>query len=114
NYLVSFLFGAVLSNLWYIYATMIGITFSMTSNFILNKIWTFEDRNMDPKRTLLQYGSFLAFSGIGAAFQLGMVYFMIEAEHMNYALALFISVAIASIGNFILNKKWTFKEKICS
>ena len=114
NYLVSFLFGAVLSNLWYIYATMIGIMFSMTSNFILNKIWTFEDRNMNLKRTLLQYGSFVLFSGIGAVFQLGMVYFMVETEHMIYALALFISVAIASIGNFILNKRWTFKEKIWS
>ena len=114
NYLVSFLFGAVLSNLWYIYATMIGITFSMTSNFILNKIWTFEDRNTSAKRTLVQYGTFLAFSSIGAAFQIGMVYLLVGTEHMNYALSLFVSVAIASIGNFILNKKWTFKEKVWS
>ncbi|MDE1867329.1 MAG: glycosyltransferase family 2 protein, partial [Thaumarchaeota archaeon] len=114
NYIVSFLFGAVLSNLWYIYATMIGILFSMTSNFILNKIWTFEDRDTSLKRTLLQYGSFLAFSGVGAMFQLGMVYVLVGTEHMSYALALFVSVAIASIGNFILNKRWTFKEKIWS
>ncbi|MDE1727401.1 MAG: glycosyltransferase family 2 protein [Thaumarchaeota archaeon] len=114
NYIVSFLFGAVLSNLWYIYATMIGILFSMTSNFILNKIWTFEDRDTSLKRTLLQYGSFLAFSGVGAMFQLGMVYVLVGTEHMSYALALFVSVAVASIGNFILNKRWTFKEKIWS
>ncbi len=112
NYLVSFLFGAVLSNLWYIYATMIGIVFSMTSNFVLNKLWTFEDRNTTAKRTLVQYITFLAFSSIGAAFQLGMVYMLVSSEHMSYALALFVSVAIASIGNFILNKKWTFKEKV--
>lgn len=114
NYLVSFLFGAVLSNLWYLYATMIGIIFSMTTNFILNKIWTFEDKDMSLKKTLRQYGSFLAFSGIGAAFQLGMVYLLVDSEHMNYALSLFIAVAIASIGNFVLNKRWTFKEKIWS
>ncbi len=114
NYLVSFLFGAVLSNLWYIYATMIGIVFSMTSNFILNKIWTFEDRDTNAKRTLVQYVTFLAFSSIGAAFQLGMVYFLVGTEHVSYALSLFVSVAIASIGNFILNKKWTFKEKVWS
>ncbi len=114
NYLVSFLFGVVFSNLWYIYATMIGIVFSMTSNFILNKIWTFDDRNTSVKRTLVQYVTFLAFSGIGAVFQIGMVYFLVGTEHMSYALSLFISVAIASIGNFILNKKWTFKEKVWS
>lgn len=114
NYLVSYLFGAVLSNLWYIYATMIGITFSMTTNFILNKLWTFEDSDMNPRRTLVQYGSFLVFSSLGAALQLGMIYVFVEAEHMNYALSLFVSVAIASIGNFMLNKRWTFKEKIWS
>jgi len=114
NYLVSFLFGAVLSNLWYVYATMVGIMFSMTTNFILNKIWTFEDRDMNLKKTLRQYGSFLAFSGIGAIFQLGMVYLLVESEHMSYTLSLFIAVAIASIGNFMLNKRWTFKEKIWS
>lgn len=114
NYLVSYLFGAVLSNLWYIYATMIGITFSMTTNFILNKLWTFEDRDMNPRRTLVQYGSFLVFSSLGAALQLGMIYVFVETEHMNYALSLFVSVAIASIGNFMLNKRWTFKEKIWS
>ena len=114
NYLVSFLFGAVFSNLWYIYATMIGIVFSMTSNFVLNKIWTFEDRNTTTKRTLVQYITFLAFSSIGAAFQLGMVYLLVGTEHMSYALSLFVSVAVASIGNFILNKKWTFKEKVWS
>ncbi|HJU14511.1 MAG TPA: glycosyltransferase family 2 protein [Candidatus Nitrosotalea sp.] len=112
NYLVSFLFGVVLSNLWDVYATMIGILFSMTSNFFLNKIWTFEDRDMGLKRTLRQYGSFMMFSGIGAAFQLGMVYLLVDSRHMSYALSLFIAVAIASIGNFILNKKWTFREKV--
>jgi len=114
NYFVSFMFGAVLSNLWYIYATMIGIIFSMSSNFILNKIWTFEDRTFEPKRTLMQYGLFLGFSGIGAVFQLLMVYGLVELRHLDYSIALFLAVAIASVGNFLLNKKWTFQEKVWS
>ncbi|MEO9277555.1 MAG: glycosyltransferase family 2 protein [Nitrososphaera sp.] len=114
NYLVSFLFGSELANLWYLYATMIGIVFSMSSNFILNKIWTFEDRNFAAKRTLQQYVMFLGFSGIGAVFQLFVVYVLVETRHMNYSLALFIAVAIASVGNFLLNKKWTFQEKVWS
>jgi len=114
NYLVSFLFGVVLSNLWYIYATMIGIIFSMTSNFILNKVWTFEDRNFDLKKTLRQYGLFLGFSGIGAIFQIFMIYILVESRHLNYSVALFVAVVIASVGNFILNKRWTFQEKIWS
>jgi len=114
NYFVSFLFGAVLSNLWYLYATMIGIVFSMSTNFILNKIWTFEDRDFDLQRTLIQYGLFLGFSGIGAVLQLLTIYALVESQHMNYSLALFVAVAIASVGNFILNKRWTFQEKVWS
>ncbi len=114
NYFVSFLFGAVLSNLWYLYATMIGIVFSMSSNFVLNKIWTFEDRNFEPKKTLIQYAMFMGFSGIGAAFQLLMVYGLVELRHVNYSIALFVAVAVASVGNFLLNKKWTFQEKVWS
>jgi len=41
-----------------------------------------------------------------------MVYLLVGSEHMNYAFSLFIAVAIASIGNFILNTRLTFKEKI--
>ena len=114
NFFVSFMFGAVLSNLWYIYATMIGIIFSMSTNFILNKIWTFEDRNFTSKRTLMQYALFLGFSGIGAVFQLLIVYGLVELRHLNYSIALFLAVAIASVGNFLLNKKWTFQEKVWS
>lgn len=114
NYLVSFLFGAVLANMWYIYATIVGIVFSMTTNFIFNKIWTFEDRDFGPKKTLVQYGLFLGFSGIGAVFQILTIYALVESRHMNYSLALFIAVAIASVGNFLLNKKWTFNEKVWS
>jgi dolichol-phosphate mannosyltransferase len=114
NYLVSFLFGVVLSNLWYIYATMIGIVFSMTSNFILNKVWTFEDRDFNLKKILRQYGLFLGFSGIGAIFQIFMIYILVESRHLNYSVALFVAVVIASVGNFILNKRWTFQEKVWS
>ena len=49
NYLVSLLFADAIMNFWYIHATLIGILVSMSSNFILNKIWTFEDRNFEAK-----------------------------------------------------------------
>jgi len=114
NYLASFLFGTVLSNLWYLHANMVGIIFSITSNFILNKVWTFEEKDFGIRKTLKQYCLFLSFSGIGAFLQLGMVYYLVESHHLNYPISLLLAVAIASIGNFILNKKWTFKERVWS
>ena len=114
NYLVSLLFADAVVNFWYIHATIIGIAISMTSNFILNKIWTFEDRNFEAKKTLVQYGKFVGFSSLGALIQLGMVYVLVDNYQIIYPLALIIAVIIAASSNFILNKKWTFKEKVWS
>ena len=114
NYLVSLLFADAVVNFWYIHATIIGIAISMTSNFILNKIWTFEDRNFEAKKTLSQYGKFVGFSSLGALIQLGMVYVLVDNYQIIYPLALIIAVIIAASSNFILNKKWTFKEEIWS
>ena len=86
----------------------------MSSNFILNKIWTFEDRNFEVKKTLTQYGKFIGFSSLGALIQLGMVYILVDSYEFVYSLALILAVITASFSNFILNKKWTFKEKVWS
>jgi len=112
NYLASFVLTALLPGIWYLHATVAGIMLSITSNFFLNKMWTFEDRVLLAKRTFVQYGMFAGFSVFGALVQLTMVYYLVESQKLSYPLALVLAVAIASISNFLLNKKWTFKEKI--
>jgi len=114
NYLVSLLFADAIINFWYIHATIIGIAISMSSNFILNKIWTFEDRNFEVKKTFAQYGKFVGFSSLGALIQLGMVYVLVDNYQVMYPIALILAVIIAASSNFILNKKWTFKESVWS
>jgi len=114
NYLMSLVFASGFSDLWYLYANVIGIIASITSNFILNKYWTFEDRDFSTKRTLEQYGKFAGFSSLGALLQLFMVFSLVEEYQMMYPIALVIAVLTAAFGNFVLNKKWTFREKIWS
>ena len=114
NYIVAVLFADAIMNLWYIHATIIGIIVAMSSNFILNKIWTFEDRNFGAKRTLVQYMEYAGFTSFAALVQLGMVYILVDNYQFEYALALILAVIIAASSNFILNKKWTFKEKVWS
>ena len=112
NYLISLLFAGGVSDLWYLHANVIGIIASITTNFILNKIWTFGDRNFGAKRTISQYGKFAMFSSLGALVQLGMVYFLVDSNEISYPIALILAVMTAAFGNFVLNKKWTFKEKL--
>jgi dolichol-phosphate mannosyltransferase len=114
NYITSLLFNALAPNIWYLYSTMIGILISMTSNFFLNKVWTFEERDFNMKKTGIQFGMFIGFSSLGAIIQLLLVYALVENYNMEYPPSLILAVAVASVGNFLLNKKWTFKEKIWS
>ncbi len=112
NFLMSLLFAGGISEMWYLHANIIGIIASMTTNFILNKYWTFEDRDFSTKKTLSQFGKFVGFSSLGALVQLGMVFSLVEASQIAYPIALTLAVFTAAFGNFILNKKWTFKEKL--
>jgi dolichol-phosphate mannosyltransferase len=119
NYLLSFMLAdnvaysvKSLSNQWYLQATLIGIIISITSNFFLNKIWTFEDRDLSVVKTLKQYGSFAGISAVGATIQLLLLYLLVVEYGLQYRVSLILAVAIASMSNFLLNKKWTFRENL--
>ena len=91
---------------------MFGIIVSITSNFILNKVWTFEDKDFTFKHVIKQYFSFLAFCAFGVVIPLSLTYLFFEGWHIQYAISLMLAVSVASISNFLLNKKLTFREKI--
>ncbi len=112
NYMISLLLTGGVSDMWYLHANVVGIIASITTNFILNKAWTFGDRDFRVKKTVSQYGKFAMFSSLGALVQLGMVYFLVDSNEISYPLALILAVMTAAFGNFVLNKKFTFKEKL--
>jgi dolichol-phosphate mannosyltransferase len=112
NYFVSiFLTSSSFLHVGYIQATIGGIIVSNISNFILNKAWTFEDRDFSLKKTLRQYGLFAAITSGGAIIQLGSLYMFLGAG-LQYEMSLILAVGLASVSNFLLNKRWTFGEKI--
>ncbi len=112
NYLISLLFASGISDMWYLHANLIGIIASITTNFLLNKTWTFGDRDFSRKRTLKQYGKFVTFSSLGALVQLGMVFYLVDGYGLSYPISLVLAVLTAAFGNYVLNKKYTFKEKV--
>ncbi len=63
------------------------------------------------KYTLKQFSLFWFISSFGAAIQLGLVYLLVEGG-LQYSISLLIAVAVASAGNFLLNKKLTFKDRL--
>lgn len=96
--------------LWYFLSYTLAISASITSNFILNKYWTFRD-SINSQRTIVMYVKFASVSFLGMAIQLGSVYFLVESLSVYYMLAALISISIAGAINFIINRRWTFGVK---
>ena len=61
---------------------------------------------------IVQFLKFIGFSSLGAAIQLGIVYSLVDQYQITYPIALVIGVLSGAFGNFMLNKKFTFKDKI--
>ena len=96
--------------LWYFLSYTLAISASITSNFILNKIWTFKD-SIDSQKTIVMYVKFVSVSLLGMGIQLASVYVLVESYAVYYMLAAVISIGIAGAINFVINRRWTFGVK---
>ncbi len=97
--------------LWYLVSSAIAIYVSMTTNFFLNKAWTFNDTAIK-QPVIFMYAKFIGISIIGMLIQLGFNYLFVDKAHLYYLLAALISIVIASGINFILNRHITFGIKL--
>lgn len=103
----SLLFGLTeFLGLWYMFSATFGFIGGATTNYLLNRIWTFENND---KRIGRQVGIFLMIAGIGIILNNGILAVGVEIFGIWYMLAKVISTAITLIWNFIGHKYITFR-----
>jgi len=98
-------------HLWYIYGSCAGIICSVTSNFILNKFWTFGRKSLLFKQVFFEYIKYWSVSLVSIFIQLGMLFTLVEFAHIWYILAALIGIGCGFLINFVGNKFWTFGFK---
>ena len=86
-------------------ANSLGFLTAVVSNFILNRIWTFQ--SADP-HVAVQFGKFLGISLIGLALNNGIIYVLHERLGLHFYLSKLIATAIVTIWNFGANVLITF------
>jgi len=89
-----------------------GIIVSVTTNFLSNKVLAFEDIDFFTRHFVRQDVLFLTLCSLGAVIQLSLLIVFFEYSHIQYGISLLMTVCDSSLGNFLLNKKITFGEKI--
>jgi putative flippase GtrA len=84
----------------------IGFTLAATSNYFLNRIWTFESKN---PQIVLEYSEFLIISIIGLGINTFILYMLVKKGKMNFYVAKIFAIAVVTIWNFFANALFTFR-----
>jgi putative flippase GtrA len=86
----------------------IGFITAATSNYILNRVWTFESK--DPN-IALEYTEFLAISLIGLGLNNLILWIIHSRFGMNFYLSKLFAIGVVTIWNFLANYYITFAGK---
>lgn len=84
----------------------LGFIVAATTNFILNRIWTFSSQSPD---IMKQYGLFFLFSLIGLCLNNGIIYLLHGKGKLNFYLSKLIAIGVVTFWNFFMNYFFNFK-----
>ena len=83
----------------------IGFMVAASSNYILNRVWTFKSSN--PK-VMVEYGEFLLISLIGLGINSLILWILVSKFKWHFYFSKLIAIAITTVWNFIANLLFTF------
>ena len=90
-------------------ANSIGFTIAASTNYILNRIWTFESDNPD---IAVEYGEFLVISLIGLGLNNLLLWIFHSRFNLNFYVAKLIAIGFVTIWNFLANYFITFNQTV--
>lgn len=94
--------------IYYLLSAVFAFVAAATSNFILNKIWTFKEEIKH--KFLGKYLKFFLVSVIALLVNLLFLYLFTEFFKIYYMVSQVLAIGIALIINFLGNKIWTFRK----
>lgn len=83
----------------------IGFLTACTSNYFLNRIWTFQSDNPN---VAVEYSEFLLISAIGLAINTFLIYLLSDRFKINFYLSKLFAIGVVMIWNFFANLFVTF------
>jgi putative flippase GtrA len=83
----------------------IGFTVAASTNYYLNRIWTFKSTNPD---VFIEYSHFLFFSLTGLAVNSLILWLLVSKYKQKFYFSKFIAILITTVWNFFANYLFTF------
>ena len=104
---ITFLFKEKLKLNKYI-ANTLGFMAAASTNYLLNRWWTF--RSHDPE-VAQQYVQFVGISAIGLILNNIIIYLLNDKARLNFYLSKLIAIGLVTLWNFFMNYYFTFTGK---
>ncbi len=95
------------AGVWYLLAAILSFVAAVINNYILNKVWTFQDKS---NQFAKQFVQFLIVSIVGLSLNTAILYGLVEFAGVWYLLAKALAIIVVLFWNFFTNKYWTFKR----
>ncbi len=86
-------------------ANAIGFSVAATSNYFLNRIWTFHSQNPNIG---VEFSEFFMISMIGLAINTLILWILVTKFKKNFYLSKLFAIAIVTVWNFFANAFFTF------
>lgn len=106
DYAFTYLFKEIFKIQKYV-ANSIGFTIAASTNYILNRVWTFESDNPD---IALEYTEFLAISLVGLGINNLILWLIVSKFKINFYVAKFFAICVVTLWNFLANFFITFNQ----
>jgi len=85
-------------------ANSLGFAFAATSNYLLNRFWTFHSSNNMPT----EYLKFVGISFLGLGINNAVIYLLTEKLRMNFYFSKLLAIGVVTVWNFFMNYFFTF------
>lgn len=86
-------------------ANAIGFTIAASTNYFLNRWWTFHSNNPDIG---IEYSRFLFISILGLGINTLVIWLLVSRYNRNFYVSKLIAIGVVTVWNFFLNLMFTF------
>ena len=87
------------------YANAIGFTTAATTNYFLNRVWTFHSKN---PHVVMEFSRFFIIALIGLGINSSIIWLMNGKFKVNFYLSKLVATVIVTGWNFLINAYFTF------
>jgi len=86
----------------------IGFLLAATSNYVLNRVWTFQSKNPE---VMVEFTEFFLISIIGLGLNTLLLWILVSKFKVNFYLAKVFAIGLVTIWNFLANAFITFNPE---